>query len=223
MRKWLLVTILLTVVSALPLQSQAQKIKVRRVKGNQAVVEFSGAPLQPGQAYELVQDEFSEGSSSASNRRYVVSLDFSLTSLKSDAPGSDSDTDMSLSGRFGWNFGQFEIGPLASYASNSTGNVTINVLKAGGWGDFNLIPNIPGEVFVFGVGGYGAFGQSDGGGASLSLMEFGVGPFAKWFPLGSDFGFRIDAGYMYQRQSGGTTGEVTITGFASTVGLLVYF
>jgi hypothetical protein len=219
MRKWILLTILLTVSSS----SFAQKIKVRRVKGNQAVVEFSGGSLQQGQAYELVQDEFSEGSSSLSRRHYSVAAQFNLTNIKSDAAGSENETDMSFTARVGWNFGQFEVGPLFSYSSDATGNVTVNVIKGGGWADFNMIPNGPGELFVYGLGGYGSFGQSDGAGRSLSLMEFGAMPFVKWFPTGADYGFRLDMGYIYQKQSGGTTGDATISGIGSNAGLIAYF
>ncbi|WP_253715977.1 hypothetical protein [Bdellovibrio bacteriovorus] len=226
MKNWHILTIFLTILTVFSSEAFAQKIKVRRVKGNQAVVEFSGGALQQGQAYELVQDEFSEAgasSSGSSRRRYLVNVNFSMSAMKSDAAGTESETDMSLGARFGWNFGQFEMGPLFSYSSDSTGKVTVNVLKAGGWADFNLIPNIPGEIFVFGVGGFGAFGQSEGGGSSLTIMEFGGGPFIKWFPLATDVGFRADVGYGYQKQSGGTSGDVTITGLTSNAGLIAYF
>lgn len=226
MKNGCILTIFLTILTVFSSEAWAQKIKVRRVKGNQAVVEFSGGTLKQGQAYELVHDEFAEADSSAggsSNRKYMVNVSFAMSAMKSDAAGSESETDMSLAARFGWNFEQFEIGPWFSYNSDSTGKVTVNVMKAGGWADFNLIPNIPGEIFVFGVGGYGAFGQSEGGTASLSILEFGGGPFVKWFPFATDVGLRADVGYGYQKQSGGTSGDATITGLTSTAGVIAYF
>ena len=217
-KKFILMTILLTLSS----QAFAQKIKVRRVKGNQAVVEFSGGSLQQGQAYELVQDEFSEGSSSASHRRYLVNLNFSLENTKSDASGAQNETDLSLSGRFGWNFGQFEFGPMLSYSSDMTGSITLNTLIAGGFADFNLIPNAPGEIFIYGIGGTAGAGQREGSGSTISLMSFTVMPFVKWFPTGGDLGFRIDAGYAYQKL-GASGGDVTVTGIVATAGIIGYF
>lgn len=204
-------------------QALAQKIKVRRVKGNQAVIEFSGGTIQPGQAYELVQDEFSEGDSSGgSQRRYLVNLNFAIENTKADSTGATNDTDIALAARFGWNLGTFELGPLVSYSSDATGSVTTTTMLFGGWADLNMIPNAPGEIFVYGVGGQAGFGQREGNGSSQSLMMFMVMPFVKWFPFGSDVGLRLDAGYVYSKQ-GSTSGDVTTTGFMTSGGLLGYF
>lgn len=204
-------------------EAGAQKIKVRRVKGHQAVIEFSGGTIHPGQAYELVQDEFSDANpGSAPQRRYVVSLSFAMENTKADTTGATSDTDIALAGRFGWNMEQFELGPTISFASDQTGSVTVSTTIFGGFADFNLIPNVPGEVFIYGVGGTGGFGQREGNGSSQSLMHLTAMPFVKWFPYGSDVGFRFDAGYVYQKQ-GTTAGDVTVTGFLGTAGLLGYF
>lgn len=220
MKRWLLVLAILTFSSA----SFAQKIKVRRVKGNQAVIEFSGGSLQPGQVHELAPDEFGESSVTSSSRHYVVGVSMSLQNTKSDAAGSENETDIELIGKFGWNFGTYEVGPLATYKSDQVGSITQKTYKFGAFGDFNMIANTPGEAFLYGVGATGSMGQFDsGGGSKRDLMEVFVGPFAKWFPSGSNVGFRVDAGYVYQKQSGGVGGDATVTGLLTSAGLIGYF
>ncbi|WII73787.1 hypothetical protein QJS83_07845 [Bdellovibrio sp. 22V] len=219
MKKWLLVLSVLAFSSA----SYAQKIKVRKVKGNQAIVDFAGGTLVPGQVYELAGDVF-ETSPGSMSRKYVVALSFSLENTKSDASGAENETDITLTGRFGWNFGNIEVGPLGSYSSNANGPITTNIYKVGAFGDYNLIANTPGESFLYGVGGTASFGQIDTGtGSKPNLMDFFVGPFAKWFPSGSNVGFRADLGFIYQKQSGGIGGDVTVSGLSTSAGLIAYF
>ncbi|HWU43248.1 MAG TPA: hypothetical protein VN132_07420, partial [Bdellovibrio sp.] len=107
MRHWIFI-ILLTLSSA---AAEAQKIRVRKVKGNQAVVETTGAPLRQGATYDLISQEDFGDEATANNRHYLIGLNFAMSSLKSDAAGSNNVTAIDFSTRFGWNFGNFEIGP----------------------------------------------------------------------------------------------------------------
>lgn len=199
----------------------AQKIKVQKVKGNQAIVEFSGGTLQSGQVYELTSEDFSESAPSPS-RKYLVNLDMSLFNTKSDAVGAKSETSYVFSGKLGWNLGSIEVGPSAAY-SHSSGSVTMSNFSVGGFADYNLIANTPGEIFIYGVGGTSSFGQLDADGRTMDILYASVGPFVKWFPTGGSNGFRVDAGYSYQKTSGGTTGDTTTTGLGITVGVSSYF
>lgn len=213
----------LTTVILLSQTTFAQKIKVQKVKGNQAVVEFSGGSLKPDQVYELTSREFTDAAQEIVARNYLVALSFSLLNTKSDAPTSVSETDFSLTAKFGWNLGHFEIGPLASYSSDATGSITNSLFKIGAFADFNAISNIPGEVFLYGLGGTGSLGQYEGNGVKRDVMDLFIGPFVKWFPTGSSVAFRIDAGYIYQKQSGGIGSDNTITGLSTNVDILAYF
>lgn len=218
------ICILLVALLTFSSSAFAQKIKVRRVKGNQAVVEFGGAPLQPGQVYELMaQDDFGDASPSTGGRNYVLGLNFSFSSSKSDAAGANNVTDISLSTRFGWNLGSFELGPVLSYRANDESSFNNTVIKAGVFGDFNVIPNIPGEVFIYGVGSYFVFGQRDNGaGTKGDIMEIFAGPFVKWFFGGSNYAIRFDGGYQFQKISS-SSGDVTLTGLGMTAGIQAYF
>lgn len=201
--------------------SWGQKIKVNRIKGNQAVVEISGGRLLEGRVYEISSDSFAETSSTA--RNHVIALGATLSNTKSDAANASNNTEISLSGKFGWNSGTFEYGPQGSYSSIGAGGATTTVLNLGVFADYNLTPNNPGETFLYGLGGTFDLGQADNGsGTKTDLMGFFVGPFAKWFPTGSPVGFRFEAGYVYSKRSA-TGGDVTITGISSNLALMAYF
>lgn len=220
MKKFLLLTTLLCFCSS----AFAQKIKVRKVKGSQAIIDFSGGSLAPGQVYELSPDEFGDTSMSQSMRKYLISVSATLTSTKSDASGSENETDFSVTGRFGWNHATYEFGPLGGYASNATGSITSTLFRLGAWADYNMIANTPGEIFIYGLGGNLGIGQTDNGaGNKRDLMDVFVGPFVKWFPTGSNVGFRFDLGYIYQKQSGGIGSDVAVSGLATEAGLIGYF
>lgn len=199
----------------------AQKIRVLKAKGNQAVVEFSGDSLQPGNAYELTSESFFEAA--ASSRNYVINFNFNLNNLSSDAAGISNETDFNLAAQIGWNRRIFEFGPLVSFTSVGNTTNTTTTLQIGVFGDFNMLPNIPGEPFIYGVGGSFRIGQLDSGaGAKTDTMGFFVGPFAKWFPTSGPLGFRADFGYAYQKNSGGT-GDTTATGLSANAGIIGYF
>ena len=220
MKKIVIALVLLTFSSSV----FAQKIKVRRVKGNQAVVDFGGAPLQAGQVYELMaQDDFGDASTGSHGRDHVLGLNFSFSSSKSDAAGSNNITDISLSTRFGWNLGTFELGPVFTYRSNDESSLTQTSLKAGMFGDFNIIPNIPGEIFLYGLGGYLVLGSRDNGaGTKSTITEIFAGPFVKWFFGGSAYAIRFDGGYQMQKLSQ-DSGDITISGLGMTAGIQAYF
>jgi hypothetical protein len=210
--------ILLTI--AMP--TWAQKIKVRKVKGNQAVVDFSGEPLQNGQVYELTSESFSEPTSGGS-RDHVIGLQASFSSGKFDSAGAKSETVISLQGRYGWNHGTYEFGPLVGYSSTNSSGTTISTIRGGAFGDFNLVPNSAGEAFVYGAGGSATFGSNDSGsGVTRTTMSFAAGPFVKLFNLSGSFAIRLDGLYQYDKYSG-NGGDATYSGFLLLAGFSNYF
>ena len=202
--------------------SWGQKIKVRKVKGNQAVVDFSGEALQMGQVYELNSGGFADPTSSGT-RDHVIGLQASFQSGKYDSVGAKSITTINLVGRYGWNHGNFEFGPMASYTSDNTLGTTTSTMQGGAFGDYNLVPNSAGEVFVYGAGGLAGFGTRDNGsGSSTSLMSFAAGPFVKWFMLSGSFAIRFDGLYEYDKSSGNAA-DTTYSGFKLMAGISSYF
>lgn len=222
MNKFILVIMALSIFAP---ETFAQTIKVRRVKGNQAVVEFSGSPLRAGQTYDLGSSGDLVPSSGETARHYVVGLDFNLANTKSNVANSGSQTLIDINARMGWNLGTFELGPTFSYVSEPGINDSTNTtFSLGGFVDYNIITNIPGEPFIYGLGAQGFFGQTEAGSTSTKNDVFSVltGPFVKWLPTGGPVGFRVDGTYVYQRTSS-SGGDVATTGFSLFGGLLVYF
>lgn len=218
MRQLLLIALLTTLATP----SFAQKIKVRKVKGNTAIVESTG-PLRPGAVYDLISpNDFGEEIGSTP-RKYLVGLNFVLSNTKSDAANTTNETNVDLAFKFGWNLGTYELGPVVNYTMNHANDVTQTLWKIGGFADYNFIPNVSGETFIWGVGGTGAFGNWDrGNGTKVDIVDFFGGPFAKWFPTSSAVGFRVDLGLSYQRQTT-TAGNATVSGIASSAGIFAYF
>lgn len=214
--------ILIAAALSLATPAFAQKIKVRKVKGNQAVIEFSGAPLRTGSVYEISSESFGEVGNSGS-RANLLGISFSLKSGKADNASSSS-TVISVAGSYGWNSGSYEYGPLLSYSSSNANNGnTASTIQVGGFVDYNLIPNLPGEVFIYGLGGTASFGSNDSGsGSTTSLMGLTAGPFVKWFAINSTSAVRFDALYEYTKYSGNAS-DVAYSGILLRAGIATYF
>lgn len=203
----------------LALPTYAQKIKVRRVKGNQAIVEIQSGHLRNGQTYEVGRDLYTDGAFSPESRLHVFGVAFALSSTKSSSQNENL-TSMEGKLRYGWNKGQMEYGVLGSFRYQSEANGT-QTFKGGGFFDFNLLPNIPGEIFIYGLGAQALFGQHEANNSSFNLFDiYGTG-FIKWFPKGGTVGVRMDAGLVMQSVSG--AGSSNTTGLVLEASLIGYF
>ncbi|WP_413584599.1 hypothetical protein [Bdellovibrio sp. HCB274] len=219
MRQLLLIFTLITLSAG---SASAQKIKVRKVKGNTAIVE-SNSPLSPGAVYDLIsQDQFGDEMGMAT-RDHFVGMSFGFSNTKSDAQNATNESSMSLDMRFGWNLATFEVGPLVQFSMNHANDITSTAWKLGGFADYNLVPNITGEAFLYGLTAWGAFGNIDrGNGTKVDVVDAFGGLVVKWFPTSSSACFRFDLGYMYERQTV-TGGFYANTGFTGTAGIFAYY
>ena len=222
MRHLLLTITSIAIMTLCSAPAFAQKIKVRKVKGNTAIVE-STSPLVPGTSYDLIsQDQFGDDSEPAT-RTYLVGVNMVFSNMKSDAANSTNETSMDLMGRFGWNLATFEVGPLLQITMAHANDVTATTWRVGGFVDYNFTPNISGEAFIFGLTGWGGFGNEDkGNGTKMDLVDGFGGAFVKWFPTSSSACLRIDFGYLYERQTV-TGGYQTNSGLSSSAGIYAYF
>lgn len=207
--------------------AQAQQFKVEKVKGNKAVIEFLGPPLFQGRTYSVgsALNESTEGSV----RRYVLggSLDFhNITRKYSNLSGVEKDNVLHVTARFGWNLGSFEVGPLVGYTnSDSFRNLPskYTLISFGAFTDYNLTPNTLEAGSLYGVGGELSYGhQSLENNNSVSVLSLFASGFGKWFVFGPSTALRLDLGYSYQTESGGTT-TATSQGFAFRGGVVTYF
>lgn len=212
--------ILSAMVLSFSLPVAAQQIKVRKIKGNQAVVEIQNGNLRQGQTYNLTRDLYTDGAFSPESRLNVFGLSLTLASTKSDASNANSSTSIQGKLRYGWNKETIEYGLLGSvsYVNDST---TVQTLKGGAFFDYNLLPNISGEIFIYGLSLQALMGQYETSGTSLSLIDFYGTGFIKWFPKGGTAGLRLDGGFVMQNASGTTSS--TTTGFLLEASLIGYF
>ena len=206
----------------LTVQAQAQKIKVRKVKGNQAIVQFTqAAPLVTGGVYELSSSDEFDDVHTGRDRLVGLDLSFKTLNVESDS-GNASKTVFTMNAKFGWNLGNFEVGPKIQFESADDAGAKTSLLAAGGFGDFNMIPNAEGETFTYGVGAQLAFGTRTSSSVDYNLLDGKLGPFAKWFPYGGTFAIRGDLLYGYQTQSSSDF-DITESGLIFTAGITNYF
>lgn len=204
----------------------AQQIRVQKVKGNKAIVEFSG-DLAPGRTYNLGGSSSSSANTSGSGRSYVIGGSFSYFSgtdstSVSSISASNSTSSLNLTARFGWNFETYELGPLFSYQSTSAGSQTTSATSFGGFADYNLSPNRSGETTIFAGTGELTYGNLSQSSTSGSLMGFFLGGSVKWFGLTNSTALRADLGYDYRKTTIGSA-NVTTSGVALRAGISTYF
>lgn len=211
--------------------ANAQTFKVLRAKGNKAVIQLpKGESLAKGSTYSISESRESSASAGGNgSREKTVSLSSEIfTGSRSVGSGSSvSLTTFDVAGRYGWNQGVMEYGPLASVAYASSGSASARTILAGGFYDYNLVENTPDTELVYGVGASAALGQasvSAGGSSSTSstILTASGGGQAKWFPFGHSTAIRVDGGLRFDRQKTGTV-TTTETGLTIAAGLQVYF
>jgi hypothetical protein len=204
----------------------AQQFKVEKVKGNKAVIEFSGAGLSAGRNYSFGGSSSSEdGAATGGARRYVVGGNFDLQYLTYTstalAGASSKDNLIGLLGRFGWNFEGYEFGFIMGYTNTETSSSNYSLIKAGGFFDYNLTANRAGENSVYGASAEASYGSitSSAGGSVLGVY---ASMFAKWFVFGPSTALRMDLGYSYDKGTF-TSYSTTSQGLAVRGGLATYF
>jgi len=210
--------------------ASAQEAKVIKVKGQQAIVTFpNGVKPQVGQMINLgggaVNGE--EAGVGTGSRSTTLGLTGDL-SILSDSASSSTITSLSLFGRYGWNNETMEFGPIGQIAYTSYTNYSSRTLAAGGFFDFNFVPNKSGVRMVYGVGGDARFGQSSTQIASTpestsTVMDFFVGGNVKYFGWSDSTAIRADAGLEYDRTTPSSGSASTRTGLDVRLGLQFYY
>jgi hypothetical protein len=214
--------------------ANAQQAKVIKVKGQQAIVQFPpGTPPLVGEMLPVggsaqTEDGAPRGRGSRGHLLGLsgnVSFKSSKTETGSTSTSSNT-TSFGVDGRYGWNEEIFEFGPLATLSYSSTTGQSSRTLGAGGFFDFNLVPNRPGTPIVYGVGATASFGQATqtiaNQDTTFSLIDVFAGGNIKWFGLSENVAIRGDAGLDYLRTSGNNS-TTTDTAFQIRAGLAFYF
>jgi hypothetical protein len=206
----------------------AQQAKVIKVKGQQAIVEFPmGVAPSVGQRIELSNGVEPEdfGATLGTNRANFLSLTAQLSAISSSA-GSGTTTTFEVSGRAGWNTAKLEYGPMGTLGYSSASGTSARTVLAGGFFDYNLIPNKSGTQMVYGLGAEGQIGQTAAttGGVEVAQTVFKLfaGGSVKWFGLSDTVALRADAGLDTVRTSSGSV-SVTESGLMIKGGIAAYF
>lgn len=205
----------------------AQEARVIKVKGQQAIVTFpNGVKPQVGQMIDLNAGTVDGGSSMGTGSRdFTVGGSASLSFLNNSST-SKSTTLFAIEPRFGWNMKQMEFGPTAILSYSSTDGRTIRIMGAGGFFDFNFVPNVSKTQFVYGVGGDLKYYQTSDTVAgtetsTTDLVLFGGGQ-AKYFLFSDNVAVRGDVGYYYDRNTTPSTSSNN-SGLLAKVGFYYYY
>ena len=201
----------------------AEQIKVIKVKGRQAIIQ-SQFPLEEGQTYTVDSGQISKnpeyGNPTFHSRKNSLHLGFNLHSIKGDTLQENS---IDFKGMFGWNFDSFEFGPMLNYASLDLGAGATQTVVGGVYGDFNIERNRAPANFIIGPTGSASFGAKNfPSGGSANVLGVDAGGFVKWFLFESAAALRFDVTYRFQKISS-PTADVTVSGFATTGYLSLYF
>lgn len=205
--------------------AQAEKVTVRKVKGNQAIIE-SQTPLEEGQTYELVTESVSEDVDYKSGvfkaRNNSLTLGTKLDFLKSDTTQSSN---YSLQARYGWNFSSLEIGAVLDVTGSDAGAGATTTVLAGGYFDYNVIPNRDPKKVIWGpfvLAGFGSTSYPDTGtGGSSTSLNANLGAFLSYFIGDTSTALRGEAYGTYQ-QVNTTATKTTLVG-GGVRGLLVFY
>lgn len=218
----------LVVLAILPGQARAQQAKVLKVQGKKAIVQFpDDVKPRVGQLIEVGTGS-SEGSMTAGHgtgsRDMIVGGSASFSSLTTSS-SSTSTSALDVSGRYGLNKGEMEYGGLGTFYYSSTTGSSTRTIGAGGFFDYNVVPNTVGTELVYGAGAeaiYAMVSTTVGSAeTSATTLRFQGGGQMKWFPFGNTVAVRGDVVYRFQ-QNGGTTSSTT-SGLVALGGLYVYF
>lgn len=194
----------------------SQDFKVLKTQGSKVLIQVDNPDaLSPGRRYSVA----SEGGGGGAGGTRVNSIGISsiaqgaaqiasFSSKVADAKAV-SHTVMSVRGTYGWNKQNMEFGPIFGIYQDS-GTDSLSELDYGGYFDFNLVPNTPGQRFVYGVTANLEMlsthsSEKDTSGSTKTdygQTSIGLGGQLKFFPGSGNFAIRLDGLF---RQSDGHT------------------
>ncbi len=201
-------------------------IKVKKVKGKMALVEFQG-PLMNGENYTLVSSNAAAGELKTGPRKYRLGLTFNFSSLKTKTSSVEyNPSELTINSDFGWNFEHYELGPILGYSSVSTGfGGSTTYLTVGGFYDYNFTENKIPAPYLFGAGVKLTYVNIAPASGSTGLFLAAIYPnvFWKWWAFGQTTAFKMDVGFDIESGKDSASSSTSTNGFKSTGALLFYF
>ena len=204
----------------------ATKIKVKKVKGQMAVVQFQGKMLD-GENYLLVPGDGSEKDLRTGPRNYRLGVSLNFTSLKTKTSSIEyNPNEFTINSDFGWNYESYELGPILGYSSSSTGfGGSTTYLTVGAFYDYNFTDNKDPISYLFGTGLRLTYVNITPASGSSGLYNMIVYPnlFWKWWAFGHSTAFKADIGYDIENGKDSAASSVSTSGIKSTAAILLYF
>lgn len=203
----------------------AATFTVKKTKGNSSVIE-SSVPLIPGETYTiqsskqsgLISEDVVYRSNRSRENSFSGGIDTSF--FKSDTL---QEHQIDVEARYGWNFGQYEIGPLVHINLLDEGAGFNTDFSLGGYFDYNFNENVANEDSVLGltVQGYGGNREFTNG-ASSQIFAFGGGGFYTWYLMRSSTALRFE-GLVENKKIATSTTSSSVFGFSGRMLLAFYF
>lgn len=204
-------------------KSLAATFTVRKVKGKQAVIDYTGPLLESGKTYSIGQSDSSGRNENRSHFALLREISFSNLSSTTGNLSSGKVNRFSLIFGYGWNQESFEYAPLIGVTTLDAGNGATTVFSLGGIFDYNFQNNIPGNDSIWALStelGYAKTNSANGSDSPVTTQAYASGAW-KWFTFGHSTCLRFDLGYQYSKTSGTT--ETTTSGVAAKGSFAVYF
>ena len=219
---------LLVCLSSSPLWA-AERATIQQIKDKRAIIRFDeDVPYSVGQEIFVNSAEGGElgllpGQRNLLERKNSIALSGSITKTSVDVENSEDGeySTYQMNVTYGWNFKNFEIGPSVLLNIYEQDGTRIDVIGLGGFFEYNLVPNVVGESFIYGIrADYSHTSRSQKGDFSdnSSRSRFSVGGFAKWFVFSPVLALKSSLGYFSDDDDG-----FRLSGFALTFGVDHYF
>ncbi len=213
----------------------AQTAKVIKVSGKKAIVQFpDDSRPRVGQTIDLgggggmssMDGGSGGGGGGGTGSRAMIAGGSAEFSSLTPSGSSTSSTRIGADARYGWNAGVMEYGALGTMVFVSSTGTSSRLLSAGGFFDYNLVPNTPGTEMVYGAMALGKFGQASTTSGNLevsgTIMTIEVGGQLKWFPLGNSVAIRGDLLYRMESASDSVRASAA-SGIVAKGGFYIYF
>ncbi|MEK6773428.1 MAG: hypothetical protein AABY64_05780 [Bdellovibrionota bacterium] len=201
----------------------AASFTVKKVKGRNALIEYTGPLIENGQTYKIARGEESSGNNHRGNFAILREISFSNLGTTISGVSAGRASRLSFILGYGWNHENIEYAPLLGLSTVDTGNGSNMTFTLGGIFDYNFQHNVPEIKSVLGMGTELTYAKTNAanGGDSPSTTGVFLGGFWKWFVFGTSTCLRMDLGYQYSKSSG--ISESTQTGFLGKGAFAVYF
>ncbi len=201
----------------------AASFTTKKVKGRQALIEYTGPLLENGQTYKIARGEESSGNNNRGNFAILREISFSNLGTSTSGVSGGRASRLTLLLGYGWNYESIEYAPLFGLTTVDTGNGSNMTFTLGGIFDYNFQHNVPEIKSILGIGTELTYKKTNAanGGDSPSTTSAFVGGFWKWFLFGTSTCLRMDLGYQYSKASG--ISETTESGFSGKGAFAVYF